>query len=1296
MKNRCIALKRFIVLCCAFATAVAFGQATWVWTNSSADLGVATSWTNAATGASGVPASTGDGASVPGDTMLFDGKSSGPVSATSNTGAQTGSSVGGTLAGIWLHVTGNQTSPVTIHTTVANSASPGIRFNNITIDAGAGTFTLGKNSTTNVLDTIWGTSNPSSQGLTNNSANPAYILPDMRWRLGAGGAHTMVFAGTGDWYVTNDIASIGGAASLVQKDGPGTMVWTAGHNLYWGSSPVIASPMFITGGTLVLRSGALFPSTTTINHNGTALVYDAPTSSQNGGAQNISNPINGTGALRVSNGTLTFSGANTFTGNITLSGGEIFLNRAENFGTNGPLGVGGKISFAGGTLGFSVNNAYDYSPRFTNAPGQTINIDTAGVNVTFTNALTSSGGTLTKFGAGTLTLKGANTYSGDAIIGAGKLVIQGSQGTGGIIVSNNAALGVTGGGAQITPSSLAIGTTSSATLEFNNVSSTMTAPLAAGAISSSGSVTINVNSGTFTNGQSYPLFTWISGSAPAVSLGTLSGAFGNLSTNGNLIQLNITGIGSFNPLYFWTGANNGNWDTNTPNNWLQNGGQVIFSNGVPVVFNDSVTGPTNINIAGVLTPTSVTISNNSVTYSLASGFGNNIAGATGLTKSGNGTLTLSGGANTYTGITTISGGTLNIGSLANGNSASDIGAAGNSATNLVFNGGTLRYTGGAVSVDRAFTLGTNGGAIDASGSGALNLTNPAPVGIGDIGARTLTLTGTNTETNLFAGTFADSLSGASALAKSGVGKWILTGTNTCSGGTTIAGGTVQVGVGGGSGSLGGGTVANNGNLIFNRSDTLTNSGAINGSGSLLKLGSGTLILPADNSYSGGTTISSGTLQIGNGGSGSLNSSSPVTNNGALVLNTSGFFTLQAPISGSGQVMIQGSGRPQLLGDNTYTGDTAIFPGATLQLCFGNSGSLVSPHIINNGTLYLSRNDTGVFKYRGNISGSGGIWKSGGGDVTLAGSNTYTGVTFIDGGNIILGDGVTPGASVIAGDVSFVYDVATDNMYQSLIFNRPDDFTFSGNIVAPSGAYSFLTQKGSGTVTLTGNNSIYDITEVDNGKLFINGTNSDHYVAVVAGTFGGSGTVLDGVLYSAVATFAGSTLAPGPSVGSIGTLTIRKDLNIGGNVAIEVNKSLAQSNDFVVVTGVLTNQGVGTLTVSNLGPALAVGDKFTLFSQPVQNGAKMTVKGAGVNWTNNLAVDGSISVIAPPTLNFTRPTASSLQCSWTGSFKLQSQTNNLDTGIGSNWTDYPGGTNSPVNVSMSASIPAIFFRLVSIP
>jgi hypothetical protein len=79
----------------------------------------------------------------------------------------------------------------------------------------------------------------------------------------------------------------------------------------------------------------------------------------------------------------------------------------------------------------------------------------------------------------------------------------------------------------------------------------------------------------------------------------------------------------------------------------------------------------------------------------------------------------------------------------------------------------------------------------------------------------------------------------------------------------------------------------------------------------------------------------------------------------------------------------------------------------------------------------------------------------------------------------------------------------------------------------------------------------------------------------------------------------------------------------------------------------------------------------------------------------LAGTGSLRVVstAPPTLNYTN-TGSALQFSWTGNFKLQSQTNSLGVGLGSNWADYPGGSTSPVSVPVDQAQGSVFFRLVS--
>jgi len=163
--------------------------------------------------------------------------------------------------------------------------------------------------------------------------------------------------------------------------------------------------------------------------------------------------------------------------------------------------------------------------------------------------------------------------------------------------------------------------------------------------------------------------------------------------------------------------------------------------------------------------------------------------------------------------------------------------------------------------------------------------------------------------------------------------------------------------------------------------------------------------------------------------------------------------------------------------------------------------------------------------------------------------------------------------------------------------------------------------------------------VTNGTLRINGTSGSGAVTVAGGSLGGTGT-----MGGPVTVLAGGALAPGDSVG---TLTLASDLNLGGNLSIEVNRSLTQSND--VITGERSGWSTsarGIVAVSNLGPALGVGNRFNLFGLPVTGGEAMAVGGAGVIWTNKLAVDGSIEVLSTtvprPVINsVTMPDAASL-------------------------------------------------------
>ena len=356
-----------------------------------------------------------------------------------------------------------------------------------------------------VLSLIGGVQNGQNFGFTNNSSTPSQLNEDVRFFLGGAGAHPHIFSGTGDWIVNNHLRSWSVSAILVVKDGPGTMTWfgtNVGAQAANWFDP-LGSPVRINGGTLILKTSDLVDTSAGgpgIVHNGTLLKYDVqPTPGFVTGPATIAGNISGTGPIQINAGTLTLSGANTFTGNITLTGGELIAGRLENVGVSGPLGQGGIITFTGGTLGFSANNNFDYSSRFSTAAGQAYSFDTAGQSVTFANNLGSSGGSLNKLGGGTLTLSGTNSYGGLTTVSAGRLALQGRKtGSGNITVADGATLEVFDTGTPVQPGTLTVGTIGGAILEFDNLTNTSVAPLAATTLASAGTITININSGLFT------------------------------------------------------------------------------------------------------------------------------------------------------------------------------------------------------------------------------------------------------------------------------------------------------------------------------------------------------------------------------------------------------------------------------------------------------------------------------------------------------------------------------------------------------------------------------------------------------------------------------------------------------------------------------------------------------------------------------------------------------------------------------------------------------------------------------
>jgi autotransporter-associated beta strand protein len=186
----------------------------------------------------------------------------------------------------------------------------------------------------------------------------------------------------------------------------------------------------------------------------------------------------------------------------------------------------------------------------------------------------------------------------------------------------------------------------------------------------------------------------------------------------------------------------------------------------------------------------------------------------------------------------------------------------------------------------------------------------------------------------------------------------------------------------------------------------------------------------------------------------------------------------------------------------------------------------------------------------------------------------------------------------------------------LVFNRSDAFS-STNLISGSGPVNVI---GSGTVTLAGTNTYTGATTVNGGTLLVNGALGNSTVFVnFSATLGGTGSISGAVSVS-------GGFAPGAN--GIGRLTISNALTLGGGATFELNRSLSPSNDLVVVTGDLN--GGGTLAVNNLGGALVAGDSFALFNKAV-SGAFSSINfpalPVGLGWTNRLAVDGTIAVVA---------------------------------------------------------------------
>lgn len=489
--------------------------------------------------------------------------------------------------------------------------------------------------------------------------------------------------------------------------------------------------------------------------------------------------------------------------------------------------------------------------------------------------------------------------------------------------------------------------------------------------------------------------------------------------------------------------------------------------------------------------------------------------------------------------------------------------------------------------------------------------------------------------------------------------------NSGTGSTTLDAGTLlQIGNGGTSGEVND-NIINNATLIFNRSDDLTFTGIISGSGAVEQAGNGTTRLDSSSSYTGTTRIMSGTLQTGIADA-FANSSSVVVSSGAtldlndynqqvqnlsgngnidlgsatLTINDSLSGGLNSVISGSGGLVKEGAGTLTLAGNSTYTGGTQINAGEVSTVTDTALGALTSDVTINNNAILAV--GTSDFAHPitlgsggGTVIGTAGMTDSGlidgSGHLTMQGiirltaDNTYTGGTTINTNSTLsLGFGTATGS--VQGDI-------TNNGV--LAFNRTNAMTLDGTIDGGGRVDVF----GAGTTTLTGANSYSGGTNIALGtvRLTGNGTLGSGAITLTApGTLhidaptGGSYTFNNaltggGTLQANLAATTDS-FTLGAATGNTFNGTIKLGQGqfslSGGNTAALTNATL-QLDTGNTTTVASTDQSIGNLTFN--GGTMAWSGQ-TPPQTPVGK----------VNVTNLTLTRGTVQVDVPETSGIPNP------------------------------------------------------------
>ena len=871
----------------------------------------------------------------------------------------------------------------------------------------------------------------------------------------------------------------------------------------------------------------------------------------NYGAININKT--GTGTLVLgTNGKLTSTSA----GNLfTLSAGTLILgqNSAFSFGnlviTGGAIddstnlsGINGEeqvdiggTSASTGSVSFTFGNSHQFVLTGTHTPStvfldKTTTISLAGANNNSNTDLVSTENAFTTATAGAQTIEvdeASGTTGATLTIGTFKLQSNTAAGT-----NTNINEIFQGNGNILINGAVTDGVATNGTRGIT--------------YAGTGTLTLSSTSSTYDGGTN------ITGGTVSISADANLGAVPGSATVGNVIIDNTAG----------------------------NGATLATTANLTISSNRGISlGSSTASTGGTLAPATGT----TLTYG---GILANNGGTNSLTINGLGTVDLT-GANTYSGITTVSAGTLefgNAGALYSGNTTNW------TASNLVVaSGGTLVFAVGAspqFTTGNVTTLLTNlDGTVSNDG-----LENGSAIGFDTTSASG----GTFTISNVIANTTGTG-GGTVGLTKLGTGTLLLTNTNTYSGTTTVSAGTLAANAAGA--ITNSPIIVNGGTLTENTTNALTGSDSI-------AVSSGTVTLSVANNYSGSTTIS---------GTGTLALTSAGAINGSAISYSGGTFTESAvanEITGSSSLTVT-AGSLTLSQANNYSGTTTV-SGGTLVLSGSNSSA--GGTTISGGTLQLNNTASDGGLASGTLTLGGGTLQGTASPVpTITNAVALTASSTISGAKALTFSGTltnTGASNTLTVNNSAATAITGGNVYLSDSSGSGYTLTIKGSGAVSigdaiadyngSGTAGSLTYSGTGTLTLGAANTYSGTTTVSGGTLVLSGSNSSAGGTTISGgTLQLNNTASDGGLASGTLTLGGGTLqgtaSPVPTITNAVALTASS--TISGAKAL-------------TFSGTLTNTGASnTLTVNNSAATAITGGNVYL-SDSSGSGYTLTIKGSG--------------------------------------------------------------------------------------